>query len=138
MSIRTYTELMTLQTFEERFNYCKVTNGIGIETFGHNRYLNQMLYNSPEWRRFRREVIIRDEGRDLGCEGYELGTGITVHHLNPITVEQVLNRDPVVFSFDNVICCSNATHKAIHYSSLEICATAPIERFANDTSPWRL
>lgn len=80
MSIRTYTELMTLQTFEERFNYCKVTNGIGIETFGHNRYLNQMLYNSPEWRRFRREVIIRDEGRDLGCEGYELGSGITVHH----------------------------------------------------------
>ena len=135
--IKTYSELIRLPTFEERFAYLKLAGCVGAETFGSNRYLNQILYTSPEWRRFRREVIIRDNGYDLGCEGFEIHGKIIIHHVNPITLEDILERRPCVFDLENVICTSHNTHNAIHYSDENQLITLPEERCENDTCPWK-
>lgn len=135
--IRTYSELITLKTFEERFQYLKLNGVVGRETFGYDRYLNQILYNSLEWKHCRNGIIIRDNGCDLGCEGYDIYGQILIHHINPITVEDVLNRNPIVFDPENLICSSHNTHNAIHYSDENILITGPIERRKNDTCPWR-
>ena len=135
--IRTYSELITLDTFEERFRYLKLDGVVGRETFGYDRYLNQILYNSDEWKRCRSGIVIRDNGCDLGCEGYDIYGKILIHHINPITVEDVLNRNPIVFDPENLICTSHNTHNAIHYSDENILITGPIERRKNDTCPWR-
>ena len=136
-SIRTYSELITIPTFEERFEYLKLNGSVGLETFGHDRYLNQILYNSPEWRRFRPEIIVRDNGCDLACEGYEIFGKILIHHINPITARDILNRNPKVFDPENVITTVHNTHNAIHYGDENLLITAPIERSRNDTCPWR-
>ena len=136
-SIRTYSELITIPTFEERFEYLKLNGSVGLETFGHDRYLNQILYNSPEWRRFRPEIIVRDNGCDLACEGYEIFGKILIHHINPITAKDILNRNPKVFDPENVITTVHNTHNAIHYGDENLLITAPIERSINDTCPWR-
>ena len=136
-SIRTYSELITIPTFEERFEYLKLNGSVGLETFGHDRYLNQILYNSPEWRRFRPEIIVRDNGCDLACEGYEIFGKILIHHINPITAKDILNRNPKVFDPENVITTVHNTHNAIHYGDENLLITAPIERNRNDTCPWR-
>ena len=136
-SIRTYSELITIPTFEERFEYLKLNGSVGLETFGHDRYLNQILYNSPEWRRFRPEIIVRDNGCDLACEGYEIFGKILIHHINPITAKDILNRNPKVFDQENVITTVHNTHNAIHYGDENLLITAPIERNRNDTCPWR-
>lgn len=136
-SIRTYSELITIPTFEERFEYLKLNGSVGLETFGHDRYLNQILYNSPEWRRFRPEIIVRDNGCDLACEGYEIFGKILIHHINPITAKDILNRNPKVFDPENVITTVHNTHNAIHYGDENLLITAPIERSRNDTCPWR-
>ena len=136
-SIRTYSELITIPTFEERFKYLKLNGSVGLETFGHDRYLNQILYNSPEWRRFRPEIIVRDNGCDLACEGYEIFGKILIHHINPITAKDILNRNPKVFDPENVITTVHNTHNAIHYGDENLLITAPIERSRNDTCPWR-
>lgn len=136
-NIRTYSELITLPTFIERFRYLKLNGSVGMDTFGHDRYLNQILYHSEEWRRFRREVIMRDNGCDLGHEDYEIHGKIIIHHINPITVEDVLRRDPKIFDFENVICVSLRTHNAIHYGDESLLITEPIERTPYDTCPWR-
>lgn len=136
-SIRTYSELITIPTFEERFEYLKLNGSVGLETFGHDRYLNQILYNSPEWRRFRPEIIVRDNGCDLACEGYEIFGKILIHHINPITAQDILNRNPKVFDPENVITTVHNTHNAIHYGDENLLITAPIERSRNDTCPWR-
>ena len=136
-SIRTYSELITIPTFEERFEYLKLNGLVGLETFGHDRYLNQILYNSPEWRRFRPEIIVRDNGCDLACEGYEIFGKILIHHINPITAKDILNRNPKVFDPENVITTVHNTHNAIHYGDENLLITAPIERSRNDTCPWR-
>lgn len=137
MSIKTYSELITLPTFEERYRYLRIRGYVGKETFGHDRYLNQILYTSSEWKSFRRKIILRDDGLDLGCEGFNIFGRILVHHINPITVEDVLNRSFKVFDPDNVICCSHNTHQAIHYGDESLLPLLPPERKPNDTCPWR-
>ena len=137
MIIKTYSELITIPTFLERYKYLRIGGRVGKETFGYDRYLNQILYKSDEWRDFRRDIIIRDNGCDLGCEGYEIHGPIMVHHIDPITVEDVLRRDPKIFDPENVITTWLRTHNAIHYGDESLLATDPIERTPNDTCPWR-
>ena len=136
-TIKTYSELITLQTFEDRFNYLQLRGEVGKSTFGYNRYLNQILYNSPEWRHFRNEIIIRDNGCDLACDGYEIYGRALIHHINPITVEDIVNHNPMVFDPENVITTVHSTHNAIHYGDESLLPKSPIERKQNDTCPWR-
>lgn len=126
-----------LPTFEERYRYLKIGGAIGVETFGYDRYLNQILYNSPEWKRFRHKIIVRDNGCDLALEGFEIHGSILVHHINPITVEDVIRRNPCVFDPENVISTMLRTHNAIHYGDESLLLLAPKERTINDTCPWR-
>lgn len=134
---KNHSELIRLPTFLERYRYLKIGGRIGEDTFGYDRYLNQTLYRSAEWKRFRREIIVRDEGRDLGCDGYEIVGNILVHHINPITLEDVLNRDPKIFDPENVICVSHNTHNAIHYGDESLLITELVIRKPNDTCPWK-
>ena len=136
-TIKTYSELMTLPTFLERFEYLKIGGAVGAATFGHDRYLNQILYNSYEWREFRRGIIMRDMGLDLGCEDREIVGKIIVHHIDPITVEDVLRRHPKIFDPENVISNSMNTHNAIHYGDESLLNLGPVERRPNDTCPWK-
>lgn len=136
--IRTYSEMILLPTFIERFRYLQLGGQVGVETFGYDRYLNQILYRTAEWKRFRNEIIVRDNGCDLGCEGYDIiGQKILVHHINPISVEDVLRRDPKVFDPENAITTILNTHNAIHYGDESLLVTEPIERKPNDTCLWR-
>lgn len=135
--IRTYSEMIALPTYEERFDYLKLDGKVGKETFGYDRYLNQVLYNTEQWKKFRREIIIRDNACDLACEGYEINHRILVHHINPITVEDIVNRNPMIFDPENVVTTTHQTHNAIHYSDKSLLITKPIERTRNDTCPWR-
>ena len=137
MSIRTYSELITIPTFEERFKYLQLKGSVGKDTFGYDRYLNQVLYRSPEWKRLRNKIIIRDGGCDLACDGYDIYDKVLIHHLNPITVEDVLTRSRKVFDPDNLVCVSHSTHNAIHYGDVDLLVTVPIIRTKNDTCPWR-
>lgn len=137
MTSKSYLELITIPTFEERFEYLKLNGAVGKETFGYDRYLNQALYSSKEWRDFRRRIIIRDNGCDLACEGYEMQNGILIHHINPITIDDIINRRPVIFDPNNVVCVSHNTHNAIHYGDKGLLITTPIERTAYDTCPWK-
>ena len=137
MSIRTYSELITIPTFEERFEYLQLKGSVGKDTFGYDRYLNQVLYRSPEWKRLRNQIIIRDDGCDLACDGYDVYGKVLIHHLNPITVEDVLTRSRKVFDPDNLVCVSHSTHNAIHYGDVYLLVTGPIIRTKNDTCPWR-
>ena len=135
--IRTYRECIQLPTFQERYRYLQIGGQVGKETYGFDRYLNQMLYRTPEWKRFRRDMIVRDNGCDLGCEGYEIYGNVLVHHVNPITVEDVINRNPCIFDPNNVICTSLNTHNAIHYGDETLLITEPVIRKPNDTCPWK-
>ena len=137
MSVRTYSELITIPTFEERFEYLQLKGSVGKDTFGYDRYLNQVLYRSPEWKRLRNQIIIRDGGCDLACNGYDIYDKVLIHHLNPITVEDVLARSRKVFDPDNLVCVSHNTHNAIHYGGVDLLVTGPIIRTKNDTCPWR-
>lgn len=137
MSIKTYSELITIPTFEERFEYLQLKGSVGKDTFGYDRHLNQVLYRSPEWKRLRNQIIIRDCGCDLACEGYDIHSKVLIHHLNPITVEDVLARSRKVFDPDNLVCVSHNTHNAIHYGGVDLLVTGPIIRTKNDTCPWR-
>lgn len=137
MSIKTYSELITIPTFEERFEYLQLKGSVGKDTFGYDRHLNQVLYRSPEWKRLRNQIIIRDCGCDLACEGYDIHSKVLIHHLNPITVEDVLARSRKVFDPNNLVCVSHNTHNAIHYGDVDLLVTGPIIRTKNDTCPWR-
>lgn len=137
MSTKTYSELIVIPTFEERFQYLQLKGSVGKDTFGYDRYLNQVLYRSPEWKRLRNQIIIRDGGCDLACEGYEIHGKVLIHHLNPITVDDVLARSRKVFDPDNLVCVSHNTHNAIHYGDAGLLITGPIIRTKNDTCPWR-
>ena len=138
MSIKCYSELMTFPTFIERYRYLKLDGSVGKETFGYDRYLNQALYRSPEWKRFRRDIIIRDNGCDLGCEGYEIVGKILIHHIEPITIEDVIKRNPRIFDPENTISTQLMTHNAIHYGDESLLITEPVVRKPNDTCPWKL
>lgn len=135
---RSYSELKRLKTFEERFDYLKLSATIGEDTFGHERIFNQRFYGSPEWKDFRRQVIIRDGGCDLGIEDHPIAGRLEVHHINPITPEELRDRSESLMDLENAICVSSATHKAIHYGDKSLLPRDPIERSPNDTCPWKL
>lgn len=137
MMIKTYSELIAFPTYKERFRYLQLKGAVGKDTFGYDRYLNQILYNSQEWKRFRDKIIIRDNGCDLACEGYDIHGRILVHHINPIRVDDVVNRNPIVFDPENVVCVTHNTHNAIHYGDESLLILAPVERTKNDTCPWK-
>lgn len=138
MKIRTYTELSRLKSFEERCKYLILKGSVGIETFGFDRYLNQSFYKSLEWKNVRDAVILRDNGCDLGVEGYEIHDKIIIHHMNPIKPEDIINKLDSVLNPEFLICVSHRTHNAIHYGGLEQLPSLPKERTRNDTCPWKL
>lgn len=137
MSIKTYSELITIPTFEERFAYLKLDGRVGMSTFGSKRYLNQILYTSDDWLASRDRAIIRDNGCDLGIPGREIQGKILVHHIDPITIEDILNNDPKVFDLDNLITIAHMTHEAVHYGDESLLIKDPVERRQYDTCPWR-
>lgn len=137
MNIKTYSEVILLPTFIERYRYLKIGGSVGAETFGFDRYLNQTLYRSPEWKRFRRDMIIRDGGMDLACDDYEIVGKILLHHIDPITPEDIIRRHPKIFDPENVICVSLGTHNAIHYGDESLLILDPVIRTPNDTCPWK-
>ena len=137
MMTKSYLEMIQLPTFEERYEYLKLGGVIGEETFGYDRYLNQVLYRSSEWKCFRRDIILRDNGCDLACDGYDIIGKILIHHINPITIDDIMNRSSCLFDPNNVISTSLNTHNAIHYGDAELLMTGPIERTKNDTCPWK-
>lgn len=136
MIIRNYSEFAKLDTFMDRFEYLKLSGLVGVETFGFDRYLNQALYASPEWKKARRNTVLRDNGCDLGLEDYPLDRAL-VHHMNPITAEQIENRDPVIFDEEFLITVSHNTHNAIHYSDRTLLPQPLTERRPGDTLLWR-
>lgn len=136
MKTRCYTDLRLLTGFEERFEYLKIGGKVGKDTFGFDRWINQQFYKSPEWRSIRRDVIIRDEGRDLGVEGYELQNGIYVHHMNPMLPKDIVDASEWILNPEYLICCSFDTHNAIHYGDASLLPKI-IERKPNDTCPWK-
>ena len=137
MNIKTYSELITIPTYEERFEYLRCNSAVGKETFGFDRYLNQVLYNSMDWKRLRRQIIIRDNGCDLAFKGYTIYGKIIIHHINPISLEDIMKERSIVFDPENLVCVSFSTHNAIHYGDASLLSTGPIERTPNDTCPWR-
>lgn len=135
--IKTYSELSRLQTFEERYRYVKQTKLVGEETFGFDRYLNQVLYRSQRWRSVRDRVIVRDNGCDLGMPGWEIQGKIIVHHMVVLTIDDILNESEFLFDPEYLISTSHNTHQAVHYGDESLLMTAPIERSPNDTCLWR-
>lgn len=135
--MRTYQELVKFIYFEERYEYLKLDGRVGDSTFGYDRYLNQLLYSSSEWRRVRREVIIRDNGCDLGVDGYEINDKIIIHHMNPIDLSDVKEGRDIVYNPNFLISTSSRTHNAIHYGDKSILPLEPIIRTKNDTTLWR-
>ena len=137
MNIRTYSELITLSTFEERYKYLQLSSSIGEETFGFDRYLNQNFYRSKEWKRIRDFVIIRDNGCDLGVEDRNIYGKIIIHHMNPIRTKDIQDVSDYLLNPEYLICTTHQTHNAIHYGDENLLVRNPIERTANDTCPWR-
>ena len=136
-NLRCYKELIRLKTFDERFEYLKLKGIVGEATFGYDRYLNQLLYTSGEWRRIRRDIILRDNGCDLAVEGYDIQDIIIVHHMNPISVEDLIDFSEDVINPEYLICVSHDTHNAIHYGDKSLLTREPIERKPGDTCPWK-
>lgn len=134
--MKSYSELVELKTFKERFDYLVLNGNIGAETFGFDRYLNQTLYNSKIWRQTRDIVIARDLGCDLGIAGYEINSKPIIHHMNPITKEQILNRDRIIFDPEFLITTTHDTHNAIHYGGDIPRNKILIERSPGDTKLW--
>lgn len=136
--IRTYSELITFPTFEERYRYLRLDGKVGEDTFGFDRWLNQSFYNNDrKWRAIRDKVIVRDNGCDLGIPDREIHSRIIVHHMNPITKDDILYRSGFLLNPEYLICTVKNTHDAIHYGDEELLVKVPIERTRNDTCPWR-
>lgn len=134
---KTYSELIRLEKYMDRYQYLMLSGRVGQETFGYERFLNQSLYKSYEWRSVRDEVIVRDHGCDLGMEGYEIYGSIIVHHMNPITMDDIQNRNEDIFNPEYLVSTSFSTHNAIHYGDEKLLITEPIIRTKNDTCPWK-
>ena len=137
MSIKTYSELSKLTTFEERYNYLRLNGFVGKETFGFDRYLNQVFYRSSKWRSIRDFVIVRDNGCDLGIEGREIHGRIIIHHMNPITIQDIAQQTEFLLDPEFLISTAHETHNAIHYGDMNLLIREPVERQRNDTCPWR-
>lgn len=134
--MKTYREMLQYKTFEERLRYLMTRQAVGDCVWSWRRHFNQMLYSSPEWQRVRRDVIVRDNGCDLAVPGYQLERGLLVHHINPISYDDILNRDPKVFDLDNLVLTSNMTHQMIHYMSDQNLPAVDIVRKPGDTKEW--
>ena len=134
---KTYSELIKMETFEDRFEYVNLFGVVGEITFGGHRLLNQILYQTYKWKMARREVILRDNGCDLAHEDYQIQGSIYIHHINPITIDDILKERPCVFDLENLISTSFKTHNAIHYGSKDLLPDRLIERQKNDTCLWR-
>lgn len=137
MITKTYSELIALPTFEERYRYLRLRGSVGVDTFGFDRYLNQMFYRSAEWKRVRDQVIVRDNGCDLGMEDRMIPGRILIHHMNPITEKDILYMTDALMNPEYLICVSHTTHNAIHYGDEDLLITAPVVRTKNDTCPWK-
>lgn len=137
MSIRTYSELMKLTSFKDRYEYLRLDGKVGESTFGFDRYLNQILYRSQRWKRIRDKIIIRDQGCDLGIEGYEIGGRIIIHHMNPLLVKDIVDETEFLLNPEYLISTSHDTHNAIHYGDESLLVSEPIIRTKHDTCPWR-
>ena len=137
MSIKTYSELILLPTFEEGYRYLQLNGVIGDETFGFDRYINQMFYRSQEWKQVRDYVIVRDNGCDLGMEGHDIRGRILIHHMNPISMKDIQKNTKILLDPEYLITTMHSTHNAIHYGDESLLVSAPIERTKNDTCPWK-
>lgn len=137
MSIRTYSELILLPTFEERFKYLQLNGRVGDDTFGFDRHINQNFYRSAEWKRIRDQVIMRDNGCDLALKGYEIYGRILIHHMNPITAKDVELSTEYLINPEYLICVTHNTHNAIHYGDEKLINKGPVVRTKNDTCPWK-
>lgn len=137
VTIRRYSELRRLSTFEERYNYLRLRGRVGQDTFGFDRVFNQMFYQSKEWKHVRHEIIVRDDGRDLGVEGYDIYGPIIIHHMNPISLDDIRNATGYLLNPEYLIATTDRTHKAIHYGDESLLLKAPIERSRFDTCPWK-
>lgn len=135
--MRTYTHLISLPTFKERYEYLKLDGLVGKETFGFERYLNQRFYRSQEWKQMRDRIIVRDMGCDLGLPGYEIYDKVYIHHMNPITTKDILDMTDYLLNPEFLICVSHNTHNAIHYGDQNFLLSMPVERKPNDTCPWK-
>ena len=133
---KSYSELKRLHTFEERFDYLSLQGYVGESTFGYDRWINQRFYGSREWKQMREFVILRDQGCDLGTEGYELHTGLLIHHMNPITPDDIVHSDSSILDPNQLITTSRLTHNAIHYGNRDMLKKPYVERSRNDTSLW--
>lgn len=134
--MRRYRELIELETFDERFKYLKISGKVGIETFGFDRFINQALYNSARWKKTRCDVIIRDNGCDLGVLGHDINSKIIIHHMNPLTIQDIESGCDDVFDMEFLICTSPNTHNAIHYGNEAMLSRFPKERCLGDTKLW--
>lgn len=134
---KTYSNLKQFESLKDRYEYLKIGGIVGDSTFGHNRYLNQEFYRSKEWLEVRDYVIIRDNGCDLGVEGFEIHSKILVHHMNPITLADIENRNPDILNPEYLISTSDRTHQAIHFGDEDLLPKDPIIRKPNDTVPWK-
>ena len=136
-TIRTYSELMRLPTFLERFRYLSLKGVVAQETFGFDRYLNQAFYASKEWKQIRNQIILRDNGCDLGVDGYPICGKAIIHHLNPVTVDDIVKQSEFLLNPEYLICTTHQTHNAIHYGDENLLPSLPVERSKNDTCPWK-
>ncbi len=135
--IRTYSELSTIHSFEDRYRYLQLKGSVGAETFGFDRIFNQQFYRSREWKAIRDQVIVRDNGCDLGVEGYEIHGRIYIHHMNPIMLEDIETTSEFLLDPEYLITTTHGTHNAIHYGDEDLLILPPVERSKNDTCPWR-
>lgn len=135
--LKTYSELIKLPTFEERFQYLRLDGCVGQETFGFDRYLNQVFYRSKEWKSIRDRIIVRDNGCDLGMEGFDIYGRILIHHMNPIAAKDIIDRTDFLLNPDYLITTCHNTHNAIHYGDESLLIVAPVERRSNDTCLWK-
>lgn len=134
---RCYSELRQLITFKERYDYLKLHGIVGAETFGYDRYINQRFYRSAEWKQIREVVILRDNGCDLGIEGYGIHSRIYIHHMNPMTIDDIGQGNPEILDPEYLICVTFDTHQAIHFGDESLLPQLPVERTPGDTCPWR-
>lgn len=137
MNLRSYSKLILLPTFKERFDYLQLKGKVGEDTFGFDRYVNQRFYRSKEWKQIRDQVILRDNGCDLGVDGYNVWGRIIIHHMNPITVDDIVDATDYLLNPEFLICVTPETHNALHYGESNLVIPETIERAPNDTCPWK-
>lgn len=135
--IKTYSELLSFKTFMDRYNYLKLSGKVGVETFGFDRYLNQMLYRSKRWKELRPKIITRDNACDMALEGYDIYDRIIIHHMNPISIKDIEEDNDDIFNPEFLVCVSSRTHNPIHFGEERKAPEPIIQRRPNDMCPWK-